>query len=156
LAASGQLLPTDQVQRVGSTKWVTATQVKHLFTTDRAAPKAPTAAKPAKPAPAAPKPAVPPAEKAAPTVPCVAETVQSLEPRVSRHRVLSEAVVVPDAGRCVQCGCCTFNCPIGIDVRAHAWRGLLIEDSHCLTCSECVRRCPRGVLSFEALPFFKQ
>jgi NAD-dependent dihydropyrimidine dehydrogenase PreA subunit len=49
---------------------------------------------------------------------------------------------------------CSFNCPMGIDVRAHAWRGRPIRDSHCLTCSECVNRCPRGVLRFERIPLF--
>jgi heterodisulfide reductase subunit C len=69
----------------------------------------------------------------------------------SKLQVLSEGQVVPEAGRCVQCGCCTYNCPIGIDVRAHAWRGLPVNSSYCLTCGECVKRCPRGVLSFERI-----
>ena len=73
----------------------------------------------------------------------------------SRHEALSEAQVVPEAERCVQCGCCSYNCPMGIDVRAHAWRGLPIHDSHCLTCSECVKRCPRGVLRFERIALLK-
>jgi heterodisulfide reductase subunit C len=72
----------------------------------------------------------------------------------SQHEVLAEAQVVPEAEICVQCGMCSYNCPMGIDVRAHAWRGLPIRDSHCLTCSECVRRCPRGVLRFERIPLF--
>jgi ferredoxin len=54
--------------------------------------------------------------------------------------------------RCVQCGNCSYNCPIGIDVRAYARRGKPIHDSHCLTCGECVKRCPRGVLNFERIP----
>jgi ferredoxin len=69
----------------------------------------------------------------------------------SKFQVLSEGQVMPDAPRCVQCGCCSFNCPIGIDVRAHAWRGQAINSSYCLTCGECVKRCPRGVLSFEPI-----
>jgi heterodisulfide reductase subunit C len=69
----------------------------------------------------------------------------------SRHDVLAEAQVVPDASRCVQCGICSHNCPMGIDVRGHARRGRPIHDSRCLTCSECVNRCPRGVLTFERL-----
>ena len=72
----------------------------------------------------------------------------------SRHQMLSEAQVVPDASRCVQCGICSHNCPMGIDVRGHARRGRAIHDSHCLTCSECVNRCPRGVLRFEQLALF--
>jgi heterodisulfide reductase subunit C len=71
---------------------------------------------------------------------------------LSRHHVLSEGQVVPDAARCVQCGICSYNCPIGIDVRAHAWRGKPVNSSYCLTCGECVKRCPRGVLCFERIP----
>ena len=70
---------------------------------------------------------------------------------LSRQQALADAQVVPDSARCVQCGICSYNCPIGIDVRAHAWRGQAIHDSHCLTCSQCVQHCPRGVLVFERL-----
>ena len=70
----------------------------------------------------------------------------------SRRQALSQAQVVPEASRCVQCGICTYNCPIGIDVRASACRGTPIDSSYCLTCGECVRRCPRGVLNFERVP----
>jgi heterodisulfide reductase subunit C len=70
----------------------------------------------------------------------------------SRHQVLAESQVVPEASRCVQCGICSYNCPIAIDVRAHAWRGHPINSSYCLTCGECVKRCPRGVLAFERIP----
>lgn len=63
--------------------------------------------------------------------------------------------VVPDPLRCVQCGICTYNCPIGIDVRAHVWRGEAVIHSECLTCGECVTRCPRGVLRFERTDLFE-
>jgi heterodisulfide reductase subunit C len=79
---------------------------------------------------------------------------QGSSPFDSRHEALSEALVVPEAANCVQCGMCSYNCPMGIDVRAHARRGRPIRDSHCLTCSECVKRCPRGVLRFERIPLF--
>ena len=49
---------------------------------------------------------------------------------------LATGHVVPDPARCVQCGICTYNCPIGIDVRAHAWRGEAVTRSECLTCGE--------------------
>ena len=70
------------------------------------------------------------------------------------REVRSTGVVVPDASRCVQCGICSYNCPIGIDVRAHVWERLSVKDSHCLTCGECVARCPRGVLSFQRSNIF--
>ena len=66
-----------------------------------------------------------------------------------KRKTLAASSVVSDPGRCVQCGICSYNCPIGIDVRQSAMRGKAINDSHCLTCGECVLRCPRGVLRFE-------
>jgi ferredoxin len=73
-----------------------------------------------------------------------------------RRQVIVEAVVVPDTSRCVQCGICSYHCPIGIDVRRHAWLGEPVIDSHCITCGECVARCPRGVLRFDRSEIFNQ
>ena len=66
----------------------------------------------------------------------------------SRYKALSSSQVIPDPFRCVQCGICSYNCPIGIDVRRFAWEGKSVVDSHCITCGECIARCPRGVLRF--------
>ncbi len=71
-----------------------------------------------------------------------------------RRQALVEGQVVPEAERCVQCGICSYSCPIGIDVRRHAWKGVPVKDSYCLTCGECVSRCPRGVLRFERTNIF--
>ncbi len=68
---------------------------------------------------------------------------------IKRHEALMRGYVMPESGRCVQCGICSYHCPIGIDVRRHAWLGKPVHESYCLTCGECVRRCPRGVLYFE-------
>jgi len=73
---------------------------------------------------------------------------------VQRRRALAAAQVVPEPIRCVQCGICSFSCPIGIDVRRHARTGIPVADRHCITCGECVARCPRGVLRFDAIPIF--
>jgi ferredoxin len=129
LAAAGALSPADMVFRTGMRQWVAAGTVKGLF--------------PPNPAPTA-------VEEVPYGLPPTDGPARNAE-FASRHEALSEGQVVPDAVRCVQCGCCSYNCPIGIDVRAHAWRGLPVHDSHCLTCGECVRRCPRGVLSFERI-----
>ncbi len=72
----------------------------------------------------------------------------------TRRRALVRGQVMTDSGLCVQCGICSYNCPIGIDVRRHAWLGVPVKDSHCLTCGECVSRCPRGVLRFEQTDLF--
>jgi NAD-dependent dihydropyrimidine dehydrogenase PreA subunit len=73
----------------------------------------------------------------------------------NRRHVLAAGHVVPDSARCVQCGICSYNCPINIDVRAYAWRGESIKHSECLTCGECVARCPRGVLRFRRTDLFE-
>src|SRR5437773_483491 len=67
---------------------------------------------------AAAPPAPVPGSSSSPSAACAFDT---------RHEVLSEAQVVPEAANCVQCGMCSYNCPMGIDVRAHAWRGLAIH-----------------------------
>lgn len=74
----------------------------------------------------------------------------------TRHAVLSAGHVVSDSSRCVQCGICSYNCPISIDVRAHVWRGEAVIHSDCLTCGECVARCPRGVLRFKQTDLFEK
>jgi NAD-dependent dihydropyrimidine dehydrogenase PreA subunit len=74
----------------------------------------------------------------------------------SHIQTLAAGHVVPEADRCIQCGICSFNCPIGIDVRMHAWLGEYVEDSYCLTCGECVERCPRGVLHFEKTSLYME
>ena len=68
--------------------------------------------------------------------------------KTSRQQQSATGWVIPESTRCVQCGICSFYCPIDIDVRRHAWLGEPVKDSYCLTCGECVARCPRGVLSF--------
>ncbi len=71
-----------------------------------------------------------------------------------KRTALATGHVVPEPGRCVQCGICSYNCPINIDVRAYAWRAESIINSECLTCGECVARCPRGVLRFAETNLF--
>ena len=73
-----------------------------------------------------------------------------------KRSVLVEGHVVPEPARCVQCGICSFHCPIEIDVRRHAWMGEIVKSSRCLTCGECVARCPRGVLRFERSNIFQE
>jgi heterodisulfide reductase subunit C len=71
-----------------------------------------------------------------------------------RVRTLITGHVVPDSEKCIQCGICSYSCPVGIDVRLHAWTGEYIEDPNCLTCGECIEHCPRGVLHFEVTTLF--
>jgi NAD-dependent dihydropyrimidine dehydrogenase PreA subunit len=68
-----------------------------------------------------------------------------------RWTALAEAWVVPEPSRCVQCGVCSFHCPMQIDVRRHVWLGEPVKNAHCLACGECVKRCPRGLLRLEPI-----
>jgi ferredoxin len=68
-----------------------------------------------------------------------------------RNKALAAGRVVPDQRRCVQCGICSYNCPLGIDLRAHSWLNIPVNDSRCITCGECVARCPRGALRMEPI-----
>lgn len=77
-------------------------------------------------------------------------------PESDRRKALAAGFVVPDPSRCVQCGICSYNCPIDIDVRRHAWLGQSVHNSKCLTCGECVTRCPRSALRFERTDLFKE
>jgi len=45
---------------------------------------------------------------------------------------------------------------MGIDVRQHAWYGEPVNHSYCISCGECVARCPRGVLFFQETHLFKK
>ena len=73
-----------------------------------------------------------------------------------KHTVLVKGYIVPDSARCVQCGICTYNCPIGIDVRLQVWYRMPMKNSQCLACGECVARCPRGVLRFAEIDIFSR
>jgi ferredoxin len=54
--------------------------------------------------------------------------------------------VTSDASRCVQCGICGYNCPVGIEVREYARRGEKVTDFRCIGCGVCIAICPRGTL----------
>lgn len=56
--------------------------------------------------------------------------------------------VTADASRCIQCGICGYNCPVGIEVREYARRGENVTDSRCISCGACVEKCPRGTLKW--------
>ncbi|HEU4563177.1 MAG TPA: 4Fe-4S dicluster domain-containing protein [Gemmatimonadaceae bacterium] len=70
----------------------------------------------------------------------------------ARLRLLARGVVAAEPGRCVQCGICEYNCPIGIDIRRYSRDGLPVADSRCILCGACVARCPRGTLRLEPEP----
>jgi ferredoxin len=58
--------------------------------------------------------------------------------------------VTPDPTRCVQCGVCGYNCPVGIPVRDYARQGKVVEDPRCVQCGQCIEVCPRGTLRWHS------
>ena len=64
----------------------------------------------------------------------------------TRRLALTTGQIVPEPVRCIQCGICSYACPVCIDVRSYAWRGLPVTDSRCIRCGECAARCPRRTL----------
>ena len=67
-------------------------------------------------------------------------------------RIGPDKVVTPDGSRCVQCGACSFSCPIGIQVRDFARHGQCVDDPRCVQCGQCVEVCPRGTLRWAPHP----
>ena len=57
--------------------------------------------------------------------------------------------VAADASRCVQCGICGYNCPVGIQVRDYAREGKTVDDARCVKCGLCIEKCPRGTLRWD-------
>ncbi|MBI3176988.1 MAG: 4Fe-4S dicluster domain-containing protein [Chloroflexi bacterium] len=60
--------------------------------------------------------------------------------------------VAADAARCVQCGVCGYNCPVGIQVRDYARQGKTVDDPRCVQCGLCIAVCPRGTLRWDIRP----
>ncbi len=64
----------------------------------------------------------------------------------------AEARVHSDKTRCVQCGVCGYNCPVGILVRDYSCRGQIVTDPSCIQCGQCINVCPRGALRWGSTP----
>lgn len=62
------------------------------------------------------------------------------------HLYEGDRRVVSDPTRCVQCGICGYNCPVGIPVRDYARIGKMVSDPNCVQCGQCIDACPRGTL----------
>lgn len=60
--------------------------------------------------------------------------------------------VAADSARCVQCGICGYNCPVGIQVRDYARQGKVVDDPRCVQCGLCIAVCPRGTLRWDIRP----
>ncbi len=76
-------------------------------------------------------------------------TTETTDPRtLAAH----DSVVTPDPIRCIQCGVCGYNCPVGIPVRDYACRGKIVDHPDCVQCGQCIEACPRGTLRWDKRP----
>lgn len=57
-----------------------------------------------------------------------------------------------DTEQCKQCGHCTRNCPMNIDV-AHTD---FVRHPNCIGCMQCVSSCPKGYLKYGLMPPLKK
>lgn len=73
-------------------------------------------------------------------------------PNDGKAQVPTEARVASDPTRCVQCGVCGYNCPVGIPVRDYAFRGKIVDHPDCVQCGQCIEACPRGTLRWGKRP----
>ncbi len=55
--------------------------------------------------------------------------------------------LVAEQPDCRQCGTCTKECPMSIDVQAMVARGSM-EDSECIMCGTCADTCPNHVIHY--------
>lgn len=72
-----------------------------------------------------------------------------IQEEIERPQTVHLGRVTADGTRCVQCGICGYNCPVGIPVRDYARQGLPVTDAACITCGQCINVCPRGTLRWE-------
>lgn len=52
-----------------------------------------------------------------------------------------------DSAKCKQCGTCTFECPMSIDVKGMVASGSM-EHAECVLCGTCVDTCPNHVIRY--------
>lgn len=50
-----------------------------------------------------------------------------------------------DASRCIDCGACSKNCPMGLDVNGMVRKDEM-ENAECIMCASCADTCPKGVI----------
>ncbi|MGE5412111.1 MAG: 4Fe-4S binding protein [Clostridiales bacterium] len=54
-----------------------------------------------------------------------------------------------DHDKCINCGACTKNCQMSVNVAKHIENyGPAISDGRCISCGDCIDRCPKKALQF--------
>ncbi len=61
----------------------------------------------------------------------------------SRVRLIK---IGPSGKSCIECGKCSQNCPMDIDVMSYISRGKKVTDTECILCTQCRTICPVGAI----------
>ena len=56
--------------------------------------------------------------------------------------------IVTDETHCIECGRCTSVCPLSIDIKSYAKKGLPVETLRCVGCGHCIDACPTKTLKY--------
>lgn len=68
---------------------------------------------------------------------------------VGRKLRLPQYKVYSDTEKCIDCGKCTRDCPMSIDVQQEQKAGL-VASYDCILCGKCVEVCPKDVLKIQS------
>jgi len=60
---------------------------------------------------------------------------------------LPQLKIKAESDMCTQCGVCDRKCPMGLDVKSIAAKGVLTS-GECILCGSCVDNCPKNVLRY--------
>lgn len=52
----------------------------------------------------------------------------------------------PSGKQCIECGLCTKNCPMDVDVMAYIKASKRVNDTECILCQNCKQNCPTGAI----------
>jgi len=52
--------------------------------------------------------------------------------------------------KCISCGICNKNCPMGLDVKKMVNEKGTTYNAECINCGKCIDNCPKKVLSYSA------
>jgi len=67
----------------------------------------------------------------------------------SLYSSLSLGKILIEKSKCTDCGACTRNCQMGVNIERHISAGSpAIADMNCIFCGDCVDKCPTDALRF--------
>lgn len=59
--------------------------------------------------------------------------------------------IMTDETHCIECGKCNSACPLSIDVRSYASKGIPMDNLRCVGCGHCIDICPTKTLKYNTI-----